>query len=375
MDHLNHKQQQQLQTPKVKLEPAVALPYPTPEISPNDTKYQKQKFPRHLADQTPDWNVGSSNTPRSVAPDAATTPAVLDGNETESLWEGDSSFEVSANLITEINQKYGDDYLNSTEYQSLSPSYSKASQLHEHKPLETIYPAEVSWNHAGNFEPDEKEPMMDDEDDDFEPEPPAPSKAAKRRVTHPPAKRKAIRIKKNQTSASKTGVRRWTESDDDKVAFLREYGNLKWHEVTEFINGRHTPQAVQMRYLRSLKRRNDNLTSAEQAKLRRLVEEDYEARFKRISTHMGPSFTPVRIQKIFLEDAGLNEMLQVEKVWTKEEIAKFVDEAAGDFDSFVVPYRADKLPPRAAAHMEQHMNHTYKDLIQLYVGANAYHDA
>lgn len=168
----------------------------------------------------------------------------------------------------------------------------------------------------------------------------------------------------------KEGIRKWTQSDDDKVAFLREYGNLKWHEVTEFINGRHTPQAVQMRYLRSLKRRNDTLTDTEKAKLCKLVVEDYENKFKRISTQMGPSFTPVRIQKIFLQDAGLADLLKIERIWSKEEITKFLDAAAGDFDSFVVPYRADKLPPRAEEHMEKHMINTYEELIRLYVGSH-----
>lgn len=162
--------------------------------------------------------------------------------------------------------------------------------------------------------------------------------------------------------------RRWTDSDDDKVAFLREYGNLKWHEVTEFINGRHTPQAVQMRYLRSLKRRNDKLTPEESTKLRRLVVEDYESRFKRLSTAMGPSFTPVRIQKIFLTQGGLADTLGGEKKWTRDEIVDLVDQAGGDFDNFTVPVRSDELPPQAKDHMKDKYTKSYEELVSLYIG-------
>lgn len=187
-----------------------------------------------------------------------------------------------------------------------------------------------------------------------------------KRKLNPPRKRRNTRAKKGDPN--RPTIKRWTESDDDKVAFLREYGNLKWHEVTEFINGRHTPQAVQMRYLRSLKKRNDSLTFAEKEKLQKIVKEDYENRFKRISTQMGPSFTQVRIQKILLMEAGLGELLKEDKVWTKEEIAKFVDEAAGDFDNFEVPYRADRLPSRAADYMMHRMSRPYHDLVDQYVG-------
>ncbi|VVT56863.1 uncharacterized protein SAPINGB_P005350 [Magnusiomyces paraingens] len=169
---------------------------------------------------------------------------------------------------------------------------------------------------------------------------------------------------------SRSHARRWTESDDDKVAFLREYGHLKWHEVTEFINGRHTPQAVQMRYLRSLKRRNDQLTSEETAKLERLVTEDYETRFKRLSTAMGPAFTPVRIQKIFLQQCGMGAYLDSQKTWTKEEISRLVDEAGGDFDSFEVPIRSDELPQRAREHMADKYSKTYEELVGMYVGGD-----
>lgn len=367
-----------LQTPQVKLEKngSIDLPYPTPDLSPDELKLQQQKYARLVG--TPnhhhqDWSKPPI-TPTPLGPETSAPkeePSLVESvekTETESYWDQDSSFEVSSNLISEIHQKYGDDYLGSAEFQNLEQDNGMSGANDPAKQLDLMYQEDLSWHHGETYEASESK-TLDLNENDYMPlqetaaEEPKPIK----RRAAPPGKRKNTRIKKSH--GSKSGIRRWTESDDDKVAFLREYGNLKWHEVTEFINGRHTPQAVQMRYLRSLKRRNDTLTMAEEGKLRRLVVEDYESRFKRISTQMGPSFTPIRIQKLFLEDAGMGELLKAEKVWTKEEISKFVDEAAGDFDSFVVPYRADKLPPKAAAHMEKHMTHSYKDLINLYVGS------
>lgn len=180
------------------------------------------------------------------------------------------------------------------------------------------------------------------------------------------------KIFKKKKSSKKNNTRprakRWSESDDDKIAFLREYGNLKWHEVTEFINGRHTTQAVQMRYLRSLKRRNDTLTLDQRKKLAQVVEEDYQNRFKRISIAMGPAFTPLRIQKIFLQDVGLGDLLKPERIWTKEEIAAFIDAADGDFDNFKVPHFGEKMPPAALQHIEKYQSLEYDNLVKIYIG-------
>lgn len=369
----------QIQTSIIKSEPDNSgndlMPsYPTPDISPSELGVLQNSYSSQRDAKIADWNI-STYTPRPSATERTKNEEsiAIDGNETESAWDGDSSFEVSANLISEIHQKYGDDYLNSAEYHSIlaaqSNSHGLAHSSRAPQSLEPVYNRrELPWDNGETYDRDSPE---EEESGPGLGTPTPAAKPAKRRATMPSLKRKAARTKKrNTTGGSVSAVRKWTESDDDKVAFLREYGNLKWHEVTEFINGRHTPQAVQMRYLRSLKRRNDTLTPNEKAKLYKLVVEDYENRFKRISTQMGPSFTQVRVQKIFLEDAGMSHMLKAEKVWTKEEIGEFVDEAAGDFDSFVVPYRADKLPPKATAHMEKYLSHSYKDLIRMYVGAD-----
>lgn len=183
--------------------------------------------------------------------------------------------------------------------------------------------------------------------------------------TKRPSKKKG-----SKTNRTRKATKRWSESDDDKVAFLREYGKLKWHEVTEFINGRHTPQAVQMRYLRSLKRRNDVLTPEQRDKLANAVEEDHRNRFRRISIAMGPAFTPLRIQKLFMQDVGLGHLLKPERIWTREEIAAFIDAADGDFDSFKVPQFGDKMPPAALQHIEKYQMLKFEDLVKMYIGKN-----
>ncbi|KAF5099125.1 hypothetical protein D0Z00_001789 [Geotrichum galactomycetum] len=197
-----------------------------------------------------------------------------------------------------------------------------------------------------------------------------PKKGFVTKPTAAPSKRPNKKKKGSKPSRTRPAMKRWTESDDDKVAFLREYGNLKWHEVTEFINGRHTPQAVQMRYLRSLKRRNDVITLEQRNKLAKVLEEDYHNRFKRISIAMGPAFTPLRIQKLFMQEVGLGHLLKPERMWTKEEIAAFIDAADGDFDNFKVPHFGDKLPPAALQHIEKCQMLKFEDLVKMYIGKN-----
>lgn len=356
------------------------LSYPSPGLTPVNSKYpREQEALATPAAAIPDWNtnictpppVGDSQTPK-VKHEASS----MEDNEGDNVWDNDVSFEVNSNLISEIHQKYGNDYLNSTEYQTLSSEFINE----DHHPASEaekqlgIYPCDLSWSNEDTYQPNGKRLFLKEVDEEeFAPKevPSKPSaRIAKRRATSPIAKKKLNRVAKDPAPSSKPAIRRWTESDDDKVAFLREYGNLKWHEVTEFINGRHTPQAVQMRYLRSLKRRNDTLTAAERAKLEKLIVEDYEGRFKRISTQMGPAFTQIRIQRILMEDAGMSDLLKPEKTWTPEDIARFVDEAAGDFDSFVLPYRADELPARAERHMKKFRSQPYDQLVRLYVGSS-----
>lgn len=374
----------QLQTPKVQIKTEKRTlddtsAYLTPSISPSYLRLQAPKI-EAIDDESSDEHCWPETTPAPAAgyKDAAekSTPARDNGNDTDSVWEADSSFEVSANLISEISEKYEDDYLGVMNI-THTPLTSKSTESpNEKKQLctptsgasQSPNPHDAKAHSESISRPAKKVAGPTQAR-------PSKSKVEKRTFTRSslrPDEQLPITTPKPFVSKrSRANVRKWTESDDDKVAFLREYGNLKWHEVTEFINGRHTPQAVQMRYLRSLKRRNDSLTTEERNKLHQVLVEDYEGRFKRISTQMGPSFTPVRMQKILLEAAGLSDLLRVEKVWTKEEIGKLVDDAAGDFDSFVVPYRSDRLPPRAETHMKLVFSRPYKDLVKFYIGGNA----
>jgi hypothetical protein len=245
---------------------------------------------------------------------------------------------------------------------------SQKTQEDEENTLESISEMEVDTG------PEAATVILPDSSLDLKSSSKVAHKPKKSSVTKPraaptkrPSKKKDTKTKTNRT---RPATKRWTESDDDKVAFLREYGNLKWHEVTEFINGRHTPQAVQMRYLRSLKRRNDVLTLEQRNKLTKVVEEDYNNRFKRISIAMGPSFTPLRIQKLFMQDVGLGHLLKPERIWTKMEIAAFIDAADGDFDNFKVPHFGDKMPPAALQHIEKCQMLKYEDLVKMYIGKN-----
>lgn len=378
--------------------------YPTPGMSINDLKSHQElpqpKFNKLLSGNVAEWPE-VPHTPNSISPkgknDHQSNSLEIPGQHSNdnAYWgDGNSIGDGSTfnNIIRDATHSYLEPNENAPHphqlvlYSNQSPQYQQmhhtqvngAHQQHAiHQNQDLRYHSnEMNWSHH-QYTPDaytHSEAMKPGlyQNDSYLNETRGSAGIMK------PSKKKNISLSKSKKLVlkkdhSKAAIRRWTESDDDKVAFLREYGNLKWHEVTEFINGRHTPQAVQMRYLRSLKRRNDTLTPGERTKLKKLVEEDYESRFKRISTQMGPSFTQVRIQKIFMEEAGYGDLLKAEKVWTKEEISKFVDEAAGDFDNFEVPYRADKLPSKADEHMERVLKIPYIDLVRLYVGGLPMH--
>lgn len=313
------------------------LEYPTPSISPENVSVQHMRYDylNHDSSHYPqnDMHANSSHDYRN---------------------DSMASEEYQHNLFSQVSAQHSDPTLPETENSGSEKGSRSALNI-------------ASLSHIINYNDDD----VTDEDDYTEDATPSPkalrqlkgtSKGKSKGLQKGPRLKSLIAKNSNKNKL----VKRWTESDDDKVAFLREYGNLRWFEVTELLNGRHTPQAVQMRYLRSLKRRNDQLTPEEREKFEKIVTEDYENRFKRIATQMGPSFTAVRIQKIFLKDAGLGRLLEETKVLSREEIANLI---GGDLDNFRVPTFADRLPPQAAEHMQKYACKSYEKLVDMYIGS------
>lgn len=310
--------------------------YPTPSISPENRPVQHLRYDylNHKPAQYPQTNIH---------------PNISQNYQNDSM----VSEEYQHNLFSHVNTQHSDPTVPETENSGNEKESRSSFNI-------------TNLSHIVNYEDDDGT-EDDDLTEDATPSPKASRQLKGKSKAKSKSVQKASRLKSliSKNSNKNTPVKRWTESDDDKVAFLREYGNLRWFEVTELLNGRHTPQAVQMRYLRSLKRRNDQLTPEEREKFEKIVTEDYENRFKRIATQMGPSFTAVRIQKIFLKDAGLGKLLEQTKVLSREEIANLI---GGDLDNFRVPTFADRLPPLAAEHMQKYACESYENLVGMYIG-------
>lgn len=74
---------------------------------------------------------------------------------------------------------------------------------------------------------------------------------------------------------------RWTKKEDELVIYLREKQKFKWYEITDELNGRHTPQAVQMRYLRVLKKKKPLIMDQEKQTIMDIMNGNDMYRIKR----------------------------------------------------------------------------------------------
>lgn len=96
----------------------------------------------------------------------------------------------------------------------------------------------------------------------------------------------------------------WTADDDDYIVHLRENIGLSWRQIATRISNRHTPGAIQMRYLRHLRNRFADLTAHELIKFQAVLKSDWENRWSRIARLMGPSFSVDRCLKHALKTLG-----------------------------------------------------------------------
>uniref|UniRef100_A0A060TBC2 ARAD1D30118p n=1 Tax=Blastobotrys adeninivorans TaxID=409370 RepID=A0A060TBC2_BLAAD len=102
---------------------------------------------------------------------------------------------------------------------------------------------------------------------------------------------------------------RWTQREDYVIAVLREAYNYSWASISEFMSNRYSPQAIQVRYLRSVKPRNRPLSSEEHYRFLKVLKKDWETRFHRVAREMGPGFTVKRCIRHVFAMLGLNELI------------------------------------------------------------------
>ncbi|KAG7755060.1 hypothetical protein KL931_005035 [Ogataea haglerorum] len=93
---------------------------------------------------------------------------------------------------------------------------------------------------------------------------------------------------------SQTRSRAWTKAEDDAIVYYKEEMKYSWKEIEKMLNGRHSWQAIQMRYLRNHKSRNDSWSRFMELRLVNAIRKDWENRWKRISKDLGNDLTVER---------------------------------------------------------------------------------
>lgn len=86
----------------------------------------------------------------------------------------------------------------------------------------------------------------------------------------------------------------WTKTEDDAVVYYKEEMLYSWKRIEELLEHRHSWQAIQMRYLRNHKSRNEEWSRYMEIKLVNAVRKDWENRWKRIAEELGNDFSPER---------------------------------------------------------------------------------
>ena len=105
------------------------------------------------------------------------------------------------------------------------------------------------------------------------------------------------KVEKGQQQREKKNAkttRGWTKMEDDAIVYYKEEMKYSWRKIEQLLDHRHTWQAIQMRYLRTHKSRNDEWSRFMEVKFTRAVQKDWENRWKRIAADLGPEFTAER---------------------------------------------------------------------------------
>lgn len=103
-------------------------------------------------------------------------------------------------------------------------------------------------------------------------------------------------LKKDSRKKHKTDrkVVDWSKEEDDAIVYYKEEMKYSWKRIEELLDNKHSWQAIQMRYLRNHKSRNEEWSKFMEIKLINAVRKDWENRWKRISVDLGKYFTPDR---------------------------------------------------------------------------------
>lgn len=112
----------------------------------------------------------------------------------------------------------------------------------------------------------------------------------------------------------------WTKAEDEAIVYYKEDQKYSWKKIEEQLDFRHTWQAIQMRYLRNHKSRNEEWSRFMEVKLINAIRRDWESRWKRIGLDLGKDFSSERCIQKNMELCKRMEMEYVKTIFENKEI-------------------------------------------------------
>lgn len=112
----------------------------------------------------------------------------------------------------------------------------------------------------------------------------------------------------------------WTKTEDDAIVYYKEEMRYSWKRIEELLKHRHSWQAIQMRYLRNHKSRNEEWSRYMEIKLINYVRKDWENRWKRISEALGNNFSVERCVNKNVEICKKMEMPYFASVFNNKQV-------------------------------------------------------
>lgn len=115
-------------------------------------------------------------------------------------------------------------------------------------------------------------------------------------------------------------VTEWTKAEDDAIVYYKEEMKYSWKRIEALLEHKHSWQAIQMRYLRNHKSRNDEWSRFMEVKLINAIRKDWETRWKRIGSELGRDFTPERCINKNIEICKKMELPYYHQVFNNKDI-------------------------------------------------------
>lgn len=126
----------------------------------------------------------------------------------------------------------------------------------------------------------------------------------------------------SENSATSRKPSTWTKAEDDAIVYYKEEMKYSWKKIEELLENKHSWQAIQMRYLRNHKSRNDEWSRYMELKLINAIRKDWENRWKRIAVDLGKDFSTERCITKNVEICKKMELPYYNTVFKNKEITQ-----------------------------------------------------